>query len=304
MPFHLPPITRRRFLAGSLAAGAAALSPRCLAAAEAPADPDYFVLMADTHLMGRRKDERHGVKPVPAFEQAVNDILALRKRPAGLIVAGDCAHEDAAGYVTLQKLLKPLRQAGLSIHLTIGNHDIRDKFQAAFPDMKFHPIVQENEKTPSKLASVWETPQANWFLLDSVVRPKIQTGEFGAAQLAWLANALDARPDKPALIVAHHQLDPLSKFNGLHDTPAFLKVVLRRKQVKAYFYGHTHIWGMTELSHIHVVNLPVMAWRFDATQPRGFVTLRLRPDGATLALRTLDHKDVRNGRKFELAWRK
>ena len=49
-------------------------------------------------------------------------------------------------------------------------------------------------------------------------------------------------------------------------------MVLPRKQVKAYFYGHTHIWGRTDISGIHLVNLPAMAWAFDPTQPRGFVT--------------------------------
>jgi 3',5'-cyclic-AMP phosphodiesterase len=90
----------------------------------------------------------------------------------------------------------------------------------------------------------------------------------------------------------------------LTDTGAFLKVILPRKQVKAYFYGHTHFWGLTALSGVHLVNLPVMAWPFDPSQPRGYVTLRLRPDGTTLVLHALDHNDARNGQKIELAWRK
>ena len=302
MSFQLPPITRRRFLAGSLAAGAVAVLPKWLAAAEPSADPNYFVLMADTHFIRRRGDERRGVKPAEAFEQATKDILSLPKRPTGVIIAGDCAEGESGDYATFREALKPLQRAGLSVHLTIGNHDSRGKFLAAFPNMKFEHIAQE--KTPSKLVSLWETPLANWFLLDSAIRPTVGTGEFGEAQLAWLAKALDARPDKPALVVAHHHPDPLGKFNGLGDTSAFLKVVLPRKQVKAYFFGHTHIWGMTEMSHTHFVNLPAMAWTFDPTQPRGFVAAQLRPDGATLVLRTLDHKDARNGRKIDLAWRK
>jgi 3',5'-cyclic-AMP phosphodiesterase len=290
--------SRRRFLAGSFAAGVGVLASRWVAAAEPKTDPDLFVLMADTHLLRRAEDAHRKVKPAEAFQQAIDEILALPKRPAGLVIAGDCAHEDAGGYASLRKLTKPLQQAGVSIHFTMGNHDRRDKLLAAFPKMKFLPI--DGDKTPGKLVSIWETPRANWFLLDSTLPPKIQTGEFGEAQLAWLAKALDARADKPAIIVAHHHPDPFRKFNGLTDTGAFLKVVLPRKQVKAYFYGHSHVWGLTQMSGMHFVNLPAMAWAFDSTQPRGYVAMQLRPDGATLVLHTLDHKDARCGQKIDL----
>jgi 3',5'-cyclic-AMP phosphodiesterase len=295
-------INRRRFLAGTLAAGAGLLSARRLAAAETAADPNCLVLMAATHLRRHREDEWRGVKMAEAFEQASKEILALPKRPAGLIIAGDLAEGPSCGYGLFRDALKPLQDAGLSIHLAIGNHDSREKFLAAFPKMKFEPIAEE--KTPSKLVSLWETPEANWFLLDSAVQPRVGSGKFGEAQLAWLAKALDARRDKPALIVAHHHPDPLAKFDGLTDTSAFLKVVLPRSQVKAYFYGHTHIWNLTEMSGMHFVNLPAMAWTFDPTQPRGFVTLQTKPDGATLVVHTFDSKDARHGQKIELAWRK
>ena len=299
---RLPTISRRRFLAGSLAAGVGLLASRWLAAAEPSADANYFVLMADTHIRRNRAEERRGVKPAEAFERATKEILAMPTRPSGVIIAGDCAEGESGGYATFREVIKPLEKAKVPLHLVLGNHDSRDKFLAAFPEMKFLPI--DDVKPPSKLVSIWETPQANWFLLDSAVRPKVHTGEFGESQLAWLAKALDARADKPALVVAHHHPDPFRKFNGLTDTGAFLKVVLPRKQVKAYFYGHTHIMGFAEMSGMHFVNLPAMAWAFDPTQPRGYVMVRLRPDGATLVLHTLDHNDARCGQKIELAWRK
>jgi 3',5'-cyclic-AMP phosphodiesterase len=303
MPIQKLPINRRRFLAGSLAAGVGIVSSRWLAAAEPPKiDPNCFVLMADTHLMRRQDDMRRNIKPAEAFRQAVKEILELPTRPSGLIIAGDCAHENPDAYTTLRDVIKPLEKAEISMHFAPGNHDRRDKLRAMFPKMKFEAI--DNEKTPSKLVSIWETPQANWFLLDSTRSSKAETGEFGEKQLKWLAKALDERKDKPALIVAHHHLDPLGKFNGASDATAFLQVVLPRKQVKAYFYGHTHFWGQTEISGIHLVNLPAMAWSFDPTQPRGYVTVELKSDGATLVLHTLDHAHARQGQKLELPWRK
>ena len=69
MPIHLPPISRRRFLAGSLAAGAGLLLPRS-AAAEAKVDPNRWALLADTHVWERRDGAYRGVKPAENFLQA------------------------------------------------------------------------------------------------------------------------------------------------------------------------------------------------------------------------------------------
>ena len=54
MPIQLPPISRRRFLAGSLAAGAGMLLPRRLLADDVPVDPNRFALLADTHVWEHR----------------------------------------------------------------------------------------------------------------------------------------------------------------------------------------------------------------------------------------------------------
>ena len=101
-------------------------------------------------------------------------------------------------------------------------------------------------------------------------------GVLGEAQLAWLAKVLDAQPDKPALVLAHHNPDPAAKTTGLTDTAALMDVLLPRKQVKAYFFGHTHCWSLGRQKDLHLVNVPAVAWLFDKTQPRGFITVQLR----------------------------
>ena len=60
---------------------------------------------------------------------------------------------------------------------------------------------------------------------------------------------------------------------------------------------------MGQQAGVHLVNLPAVAWLFDQTQPRGFVTSQLRPDGATLVLHALDHNHPKHGEKIELKWR-
>jgi 3',5'-cyclic-AMP phosphodiesterase len=303
MPICLPPIDRRRFLAGGLAAGASLLLPGGLKADDWPLDPDYFVLLADTHVPGQRSAEHRGVRPVETFRQAVGRILELAYRPAAVIVAGDCAfiHGMPGDYVSLGKLLKPLRQAGVPVHLALGNHDQRQLLLSAFPDATPRPSVRPT--MTNKHVSVLKTTHADWVLLDSLDRTNYNRGVFGEAQLAWFAKYLDSQPQRPALALAHHNLEWMVRANGLADTPDFLKVVAPRKQLKAYFFGHTHAWHLNERMGLQLVNVPAVSWLFDPAQPRGFLTVKLRQDGATIVIETLDQKHPLHGKAFDVKWR-
>jgi len=300
MPVHLPAIPRRRFLKGAFAAGTGLLLPRHSWAREPSADPNHFLLLADTHICHNRDLKHRGVKLVESMERVVREVLALPSRPvAGAIIAGDCAFSrgTSGDYATIRKVIEPLRRIGMPMHIALGNHDNRERFSAAFPEAKLDgPLM------PGKYTSVLETPHVNWFLLDSL-EVDSTTGQLGKAQLEWLAKSLDARPDKPALVMTHHNPEPLIKHHGLLDTEALFRVIMPRKQVKAYFYGHTHCWRVGQQAGIQLVNLPTAAYTFDPTQPRGFVTAKLRPDGAALVLHTLDPKHPNHGQKINLKWR-
>jgi 3',5'-cyclic-AMP phosphodiesterase len=135
-------------------------------------------------------------------------------------------------------------------------------------------------------------------LLDSLdYTSKKPGGRLGEVQLQWLAKALDAHADRPTILVAHHHRE------GIADFDAFAKVIVPRKHVKAYVFGHTHHWGLAEFEGIHMVNLPALAWLFDESWPRGWVDARLRPDGMTLTLNTLEKKHALHGQATELTWR-
>ena len=46
-------------------------------------------------------------------------------------------------------------------------------------------------------------------------------------QLEWLGKALDARADKPAVVLAHHNPDRLVNIHGLTDTAKLFDVLVR-----------------------------------------------------------------------------
>lgn len=298
----MTPISRRSFLAGGAAAlGGWALLPAAGHGAET-ADPNRFVLMADTHVCADRNAREHDCNPDETFQQAVRDILELTPRPAGLIVAGDCVYLQGrrADYEALAEFLQPLRGAGIPVLLALGNHDNRENFQAVFPDAA---ILKDGALKDRKCAVI-ATPHADWHLLDSLQKTDYTPGRFGAEQLDLLAARLDKAPARPALLLAHHPLRKQPDDGGLEDTGEFLKVVADRKQVKAYFFGHSHAWSVKQREDgMHLINLPANAWLFDEAKPRGFVDAHLLADGCELTLHCLDRKDPRHGEKHALPWR-
>src|SRR5690348_8082997 len=129
MPIHLPPFSRRNFLKRSLLAGAGALlGQSAFAATERRIDPQSWALFSDTHISGDTTKVARGTNMADNLREAVKDVLALPQRPAGLLHGGDCAFNsgEADDYFQLTALLDPLREAGMPLHLALGNHDHRD----------------------------------------------------------------------------------------------------------------------------------------------------------------------------------
>jgi len=296
MPIYLPPISRRSFLAGSLAAGAGVLLGQDACAAERKTDPNRWVLISDTHIGARREDLRYGVKPAETFAETARQVLDLDPRPAGIIICGDLAFLQGrpGDYKLMRELCQPIREEGIPLHLVLGNHDHRENFWAAFPEAK------PAQPAADRQAAVVETPLANWFLMDSLYKTDVTPGQLGKDQLQWLAKALDAHADKPALLIAHHNLEGIS---GLHDAAALMQTAHNHPQVKAYCHGHTHQWKVSCEKEVYLVNVPATAWLFDAKEPRGWLDITLQEAGATVVMNALDKKHAKHGERHVLKWR-
>jgi hypothetical protein len=303
MTNRYPRITRRRFLTESAIAGAGLLSWSAaigLSDTARPVDPNRWVLLADTHLSHRRQDKHRGVVPAEGLTQAREATVALEPRPAGVVVCGDCAFGEGLlpDYVLLAEMIRPIEQAGISVHFALGNHDHRENFWKTFPARK----PAGAGVMPDKHACVVESEAVNWFILDSLEKTNQTPGLLGKEQLDWLAAQLDARREKPALVVAHHNPDPTGKLNGLKDTHQLLDVLGSRKQVKAYVFGHTHRWQHATVRGLHLVNVPTTAGVFDPAQPRAWLDVRFRADGARLTVHCLDRAHNAEGQVVDLRW--
>lgn len=295
MPLH---VARRDFLRRTLLAGAATLTLR---ADDRRADADRFALLSDTHIDTDPERIARGVHLADHLRAAIAGVQALATPPAGLFINGDCSLDIGrpGDYATLSNLLDPV--AGrIPLHLLLGNHDDREVFYTSLREHRpAAPVVA------SKHVSIVESPRTNWFLLDSLDVTKQTPGLLGDTQRAWLASALDQRKEKPALVVMHHNPNPADALRktGLIDTDELLAVLLPRRHVKAIFFGHTHTWRTSEHHGLHLVNLPAVAYNFNAAEVTGWTDCRMRDGGMTLEVRAHDEKHTAHGKRVEFTWR-
>ena len=301
MPIHLTEISRRQFLQG---VGVSLLACRTVGFAEESkrVDGDVVYLLNDTHI-GAKHPEK---SPVPThLRQAVTELIERERKPAFVLINGDLALKNGQpdDYRHLAKLIEPLREADISTHLTMGNHDHRETFYDVLKERRpAAPVVA------SKHISVVETARANFFLLDSLQKTMVTQGTLGEEQLAWLAAALDAAREKPAIVAAHHNPrlggDPNHFPGGLIDSQPLWDVLAPRPWVKAYIHGHVHDRTYAEHQGIHIINTPATSYVANPKKTAtGWTVARLTDRGVTLTTHTTDPEHPWNGETKTLTWR-
>ncbi|MDA8806299.1 metallophosphoesterase [Opitutales bacterium] len=307
MPITLTPITRRNFIRGSLALGGSAWIKSDAMAEQPTFDPNRLALLADTHISANPKQSYPGTKwpgtPVKEEEhewvnmadcltQSAREVIALNPRPANLIINGDCAlsRGTEAEYKEFLWLIEPIRTAGITIHITIGNHDTREKLWKLLPFLKKEQIGVH--------ADVLELPHANVVLLDSGKRGVVED-----KQLGWLAQQLDDRKEKPALVFAHYNPLPthgIRPIRGMKNGKALLKLIAMRKHAKAFFHGHTHEWQHSVEGSIHIIAQPPVSYYFGKGHAHGWVDMNLNETTADLELRCIDPVHKQHGERIQI----
>ncbi|MDR3198122.1 MAG: metallophosphoesterase [Planctomycetaceae bacterium] len=298
MPITFSPIKRREFLTGTFTAGLlAVLSPKSIFSDEPDVrqtNIDHWVFLSDTHVPGDPQKVLHGQNPNENFIAVREEILKLTDKPKGIVITGDFAYLEGKpeDYAKLVSLTAPYTEKDIPVYVALGNHDRLNHFFAAFTQFK-----KENSPVHNKSVIILETPNCNLFIMDSLFEDEKGSGYFGRSQRDWLAKELDARKEKPALLFAHHNPEDLA------DNQHFWYVVKPRKQVKAYIYGHTHVYQQSIRDNVHLINLPALGWEFQqGKQPLGWSDVFLSENGIQLTLNTTDKKHPQNNDVRQLTW--
>ncbi|MDA9962424.1 metallophosphoesterase [Opitutales bacterium] len=314
MPIILPPINRRQFIKGSLALGGTAITASSSLAKAADhfarLDQNRVALLADTHISANpnlvypgtkwpgspvKEGEHESVNMAKCLAESAKSVTALNPLPAHLIINGDCAMSRGtqAEYKELFMLLEPIRVAGITVHVTIGNHDNRENLWKLLPFLKQEQMGIQ--------AGVIELPHANLILLDSG-----RKGILGEKQLSWLAQELDRRTDKPALVFGHFNPYPnrgVRPIKGMGDGSSLLKLLAKRKHARAYLYGHTHEWQQDQRDHLQLINQPAVSYYFGKGHAHGWLDMKLTERSAHLELHCIDPKHLQHGDRRRIVLR-
>lgn len=195
-------------------------------------DDDLVCIISDLHVRPGKYQQEH-------LERTIKEILALRPRPRNVICLGDIAYltGKAEEYAVAKALLSQLEDAGMTLTMTVGNHDRRDAFAAAFPEKA------AASELGHRFVYTVRTPKADFILLDSLIESEdpetwITPGEIDEQQKAWLAGKLKEYTDKPVFVMAHHPMGEVKLQKILYECPSCC----------GYIYGHEHMW-ITDWTH-------------------------------------------------------
>ena len=259
-------ISRRQFLVKSLAALAGTIVIPKLFGEYTSMSPYRFALLADTHVnppanLPYTHDNN--------LRRIVHEITSGDSVPRAVFVVGDLAYMvgKSEDYQVFSGITERIRTAGIPLHLAIGNHDKHDNFWKMVPE--------RNRPVRDRHVAIISTKRANFFILDS--EDGKLTGHCGEDQLKWLAQALDAHPELPAITMIHRNE------GDIKDGVELLNVILPRKQVKAHFWGHVHKWEVSSTLGVHMIQLPSTAYG-----RTGWVDMTLNDDSAQLQVNTLE----------------
>ena len=253
-------------------------------------DPNLSVFLSDIHVAYGGIQTKWGPQPVyqnALFERTIDEILAMRPRPARVVIFGDIAlwFGYRRDYETSLPLLKRLTAAGIDLYLTTGNHDHRlEMFEC-------HPRQAEITPVPGRFVSDIDLGSCDLLLLDTLHETGQKEGDgndvggdLDDAQMAWLENRVKTA-SRPFFCGGHHSP------RDLHGRD--VRTLLRKCPLfVGWIHGHDHKFSETwfsenyaDGSHIRrIAVLPSTGWWGDI----GYVTFRTCPDRAVLALEEKD----------------
>lgn len=126
------------------------------------------------------------------LDQVIQAICHMDRKPDLLFATGDLV--DRGDLDSYRRLRRALAIAPCPVWLCVGNHDVRENFRDAFPNM---PAAD------GFIQYVVDQGPLRFIVLDTLEEGR-HGGAFCVTRAAWLRRTLAEAPDRPTVIVLHH----------------------------------------------------------------------------------------------------
>ena len=254
--------------AGQVGAGAAGGAAGTAApdAAGGPAEPSSIIqndplwtdagsmkamVISDLHYTEYKEVDPMIVPGIAVAEEFTDAIMAevIDRHPDVLIMTGDNTNsgysKDVAG---LTAKLQKVRDAGVQIVLTMGNHDM-DLMGAEEFEEAYFGLLDPVDRDPASLSYTAIIKDVVFLAMDdNAVNPGGQ-GEFSSETMRWLAEMLSKYSSRRIIFLSHHNVmygyGDRSSASNLIQNPE-LPDLLREGGVKLAMTGHMHFPYVTE----------------------------------------------------------
>jgi Icc protein len=188
-----------------------------------------LVQITDCHIFATAEESLRGWDTRQSFAAVSNAAIEHSDKLDLLLATGDLS-QDGTG-ASYDYLAQKFNGIGIPSFWLPGNHDDIDALRGYFKGQWIHA-------SKHVLVGGWQI-----VLLDSTIKGQIY-GRVAATQLEFLSRALNAYPDRHALVCLHHQaLDCGSEWldlKGLRDSAQLRARLALHDNVRAVLWGHVH----------------------------------------------------------------
>lgn len=193
--------------------------------------PLRIVQFTDTHFFGASEGRLMGVDTSDTFRQVLHLSLEQRGTPDLYLLTGDLSQDETGE--SYRRLARALTVLEAPAYFLPGNHDKRGVMHDAF------------EQSPADIRPDKVIVSGDWLIvmLDTLVENEVG-GRLEQDQLDLLDEALQANPDKHALVCMHHHPVPVGAawLDGIcvENSEDFWRVADRHENLRAVLWGHIH----------------------------------------------------------------
>ncbi|PCO05787.1 3',5'-cyclic-AMP phosphodiesterase [Microbulbifer flavimaris] len=208
-----------------------------------------LVQFTDPHIGGRPDYQLLGLDTGRTLDEVLRRIERDQVQAELLVATGDItANGSEAAY---RRFLRRMESVKKPWHWLPGNHDA---------------VRRMEQLAPGRFAEELALGRWRLLLLDTSVENQI-CGGLAQSQLDRLATLLQREPERPVLILMHHQPVPVGSdwIDGhmlRQGHERFLQVVSAAPQVRAIVWGHVHQQFDSHIGHIGLHATPSTSVQF------------------------------------------